>query len=218
MLDPACPTRCTPAMDAGLGEQSHDGQGAGRDGRMRDVGRLREAIRRLHGCDSFHVGSVAVHETSGDTTVWEGEVEISPSADIPQRRAPTRGAMRPTQAAGGMWPSLASTPSRRRWMQSARTSSPSMRRRNRGLSGLTRAKPPRMTDQRIDVYCRYCRRHIMRVTSRIARIVTRGSLERLRMHLRAEHRSAAVVGPAVKDVLRHFRLKARGVGPMPPSN
>jgi hypothetical protein len=43
---------------------------------MKDVGRLRDAIRRLHGCDSFHVGSVAVHEQSGDATVWEGEVEV----------------------------------------------------------------------------------------------------------------------------------------------
>ncbi len=83
---------------------------------------------------------------------------------------------------------------------------------------MTRPKPPQMTGDRIDVYCCFCGRLIMRVTGRITRIVIRGHLARLRMHLRAEHRSAVVIGPAVRDVLRHFRLKARGVDAMPPSN
>jgi hypothetical protein len=43
---------------------------------MKDVGCLRDAIRRLHECDSVPVGSVAVDEKSGDATVWEGEVEV----------------------------------------------------------------------------------------------------------------------------------------------
>jgi len=37
---------------------------------------LRKAIRDLHGCDSTHVESVAVHEVFRGQSVWRGEVEV----------------------------------------------------------------------------------------------------------------------------------------------
>jgi len=37
---------------------------------------LKNTIRRLHGVDSTHVGTVSVVETFQGQTVWEGEVEV----------------------------------------------------------------------------------------------------------------------------------------------
>lgn len=41
-----------------------------------DIDRLRDAIKRLHGCDSTHVEASPVTETFHGQTVWEGHVEI----------------------------------------------------------------------------------------------------------------------------------------------
>lgn len=38
--------------------------------------RLKDAIRRLHGCDATHVESVPVKETFRGKTVWDGTVEV----------------------------------------------------------------------------------------------------------------------------------------------
>jgi hypothetical protein len=51
-----------------------------------EVERLREAIKRLHGCDSTHTQSVSVTESFQGQTVWDGAVEVfslagHPSAD-----------------------------------------------------------------------------------------------------------------------------------------
>src|SRR4051794_38587917 len=51
-----------------------------------EVERLREAIKRLHGCESKHTGSAPVTETFQGQTVWDGIVEVfalagHPSAD-----------------------------------------------------------------------------------------------------------------------------------------
>lgn len=45
---------------------------------MDDAGveRLRQAIRDLHGVDSNHVETVAVHERYQGETVWKGDVEV----------------------------------------------------------------------------------------------------------------------------------------------
>jgi hypothetical protein len=43
---------------------------------MTDIDRLRKAILDLHGCDSFHAGSIAVHETFQGQTIWRGVVEV----------------------------------------------------------------------------------------------------------------------------------------------
>jgi|ERR1051325_7314609 hypothetical protein len=43
---------------------------------MSDIDELKDAIRRLHGCESEHVETVAVHETFHGQTVWQGEVEV----------------------------------------------------------------------------------------------------------------------------------------------
>jgi hypothetical protein len=43
---------------------------------MSDQDRLRDAIQRLHGCQSHHVESVAVTETFRGKTVWQGTVEV----------------------------------------------------------------------------------------------------------------------------------------------
>jgi hypothetical protein len=43
---------------------------------MTDIEILQKAILDLHGCDSMHAGSIAVHETSRGQTVWQGVVEV----------------------------------------------------------------------------------------------------------------------------------------------
>ena len=40
------------------------------------VGELKETIRRLHGCEAEHAGTVPVKEVFRGQTVWEGEVEV----------------------------------------------------------------------------------------------------------------------------------------------
>jgi hypothetical protein len=40
------------------------------------IDRLKDAINRLHGCDSRHVESVAVREEFNGQTVWDGTVEV----------------------------------------------------------------------------------------------------------------------------------------------
>ncbi len=47
------------------------------------VSTLHHTIRRLHGCDSTHIGTVAVTETFEDEVVWTGEVEIFELIDHP---------------------------------------------------------------------------------------------------------------------------------------
>ena len=37
---------------------------------------LRDAIKRLHGCESQHLTTAFVAETSQDGTVWKGAVEV----------------------------------------------------------------------------------------------------------------------------------------------
>src|SRR5688500_12488060 len=51
-----------------------------------DVDKLRDAIKRLHGCDSAHAASVHVTEMFQGRPVWDGVVEVftlqrHPSAD-----------------------------------------------------------------------------------------------------------------------------------------
>ncbi|HEY2785200.1 MAG TPA: hypothetical protein VGJ05_09520 [Fimbriiglobus sp.] len=43
---------------------------------MNDVKAIRDAIRRLHGCESAHVESVPISERFQGRTVWEGTVEV----------------------------------------------------------------------------------------------------------------------------------------------
>jgi hypothetical protein len=43
---------------------------------MNDIERLQKAIRDLHGCDSTHMQTVAVHETFQGKIVWDGDVEV----------------------------------------------------------------------------------------------------------------------------------------------
>ena len=43
---------------------------------MNDIERLQKAIRDLHGCDSMHMQTVAVHETFQGKVVWDGDVEV----------------------------------------------------------------------------------------------------------------------------------------------
>ena len=86
------------------------------------------------------------------------------------------------------------------------------------MDALTRAKPPQIMGERIDAYCCLCGRLILRANGRITRIILDGHLPRLRMHLRAKHGSAVIIGPDVRDVLRHVQLKARGVNATPPAN
>jgi hypothetical protein len=47
---------------------------------------LQDAIRRLHGCESRHVGTVYVHEVAPSTgeTVWKGDVEVFALTGNPQ--------------------------------------------------------------------------------------------------------------------------------------
>ena len=40
------------------------------------IGELKDAIRRLHGCEAEHVETVPVKEVFQGQTVWEGEVEV----------------------------------------------------------------------------------------------------------------------------------------------
>src|SRR5689334_5751292 len=40
------------------------------------IAELRDVIRRLHGVDSLHVGSVPITETFQGKTVWQGIVEV----------------------------------------------------------------------------------------------------------------------------------------------
>jgi hypothetical protein len=41
-----------------------------------DIPALKDAIRRLHGCEAIHVTTVPVQDTHDGTTVWEGDVEV----------------------------------------------------------------------------------------------------------------------------------------------
>lgn len=50
---------------------------------MSYIGELRDVIRRLHGVDSEHVGSVPVKETFQGKTVWDGIVEVFDLKDHP---------------------------------------------------------------------------------------------------------------------------------------
>ena len=43
---------------------------------MTEIERLQKAIRDLHGCESFHAGSIAVDETFEGKPVWQGIVEV----------------------------------------------------------------------------------------------------------------------------------------------
>ena len=43
---------------------------------MTEIERLQKAIKDLHGLDSDHAGSVAVHEEFEGKTVWQGVVEV----------------------------------------------------------------------------------------------------------------------------------------------
>jgi len=43
---------------------------------VNEIKRLRKAIRDLHGVDSAHLRSEAVHEKFQGRTVWEGIVEV----------------------------------------------------------------------------------------------------------------------------------------------
>jgi hypothetical protein len=40
------------------------------------ISELKDAIRRLHGCDAEHVETVPVKEVFQDRVVWQGEVEV----------------------------------------------------------------------------------------------------------------------------------------------
>jgi hypothetical protein len=43
---------------------------------MSYIGELQDVIRRLHGVESEHVGSIPVKETFQGKTVWDGIVEV----------------------------------------------------------------------------------------------------------------------------------------------
>src|SRR4051794_6429142 len=49
-----------------------------------DVEKLRDAIKRLHGCDSSHAQSVRVTESYQGRTVWDGVVSVFVLKDHPQ--------------------------------------------------------------------------------------------------------------------------------------
>jgi len=53
---------------------------------MNDIGRLQKAILNLHGCDSRHAASIAVHETFQDKTAWKGVVEVFQLVNHPQAK------------------------------------------------------------------------------------------------------------------------------------
>ncbi len=48
------------------------------------VEELRSVIRRLHGVESEHIGSVAVKEEFRGLTVWEGIVEVFSLKGLPK--------------------------------------------------------------------------------------------------------------------------------------
>ncbi len=43
---------------------------------MSDIAELRKVIRRLHGCEAAHAGTVSIKEVFQGRTVWEGKVEV----------------------------------------------------------------------------------------------------------------------------------------------
>ena len=53
---------------------------------MNDLGKLKNAILDLHGCDSNHVGSIPVHETFKGKTVWQGVVELFSLTNHPKAK------------------------------------------------------------------------------------------------------------------------------------
>lgn len=53
---------------------------------MSYIQELQDVIRKLHGVDSIHAGSVRVKETFRGKTVWEGIVEIFDLIDHPKAR------------------------------------------------------------------------------------------------------------------------------------
>jgi hypothetical protein len=53
---------------------------------MNDVVVLQEVIRKLHGCESEHVGSIPITEHFRDKVVWEGVVEVFSLRDHPKAK------------------------------------------------------------------------------------------------------------------------------------
>lgn len=43
---------------------------------MKYIDELKDAIRKLHGCEADHVETVPVNETFQGRPVWQGEVEV----------------------------------------------------------------------------------------------------------------------------------------------
>jgi len=55
---------------------------------MNDLGKLKKTILDLHGCDSAHAASIAVHETFEGKTVWQGIVEVFSLVNHPKAKDP----------------------------------------------------------------------------------------------------------------------------------
>jgi len=53
---------------------------------MNDLGKLKKTILDLHGCDSAHAASIAVHETFEGKTVWQGIVEVFSLVNHPKAK------------------------------------------------------------------------------------------------------------------------------------
>src|SRR5438270_11651516 len=50
------------------------------------IGELKDAIRRLHGCEAEHVETVPVKEVFQDRVVWQGQVEVFKVRGHPKAR------------------------------------------------------------------------------------------------------------------------------------
>lgn len=51
-----------------------------------DISELKSTIKKLHGVDSTHTGTVHVKETHGGQLVWEGDVEVFELKGHPQAK------------------------------------------------------------------------------------------------------------------------------------
>jgi hypothetical protein len=53
---------------------------------MNDIERLKKTVCDLHGCDSAHAASIAIHETFQGETAWQGIVEVFFLVNHPQAK------------------------------------------------------------------------------------------------------------------------------------
>jgi hypothetical protein len=84
---------------------------------MNDIERLKKTVCDLHGCDSAHAASIAIHETFQGETAWQGIVEVFFLVNHPQAKKAYAWTYQNEVASSVTLLFLMSLPLTQRWMQ-----------------------------------------------------------------------------------------------------